>query len=83
MSSISPEGHFLESLEARVTPAVYFSDVPNGDPTIVDPSTVTYRDADGDMVTVKFSKGIIDSQETLNAIFDFSEAVDTGYGLKG
>src|SRR6188474_3006461 len=83
MSSISPEGHFLESLEARVTPAVYFSDVPNGDPTIVDPSTVTYRDADGDMVTVKFSKGIIDSQETLNAIFDFSEAVDTGYGIKG
>lgn len=83
MSSISPEGHFLETLEARVTPAVYLTDVPNGDPTIVDPSTVTYRDADGDMVTVKFSKGIIDSQETLNAIFDFSEAVDTGYGIKG
>ncbi len=48
----------------------------------MDPSTVTYRDADGDMVTVKFSKGIIDSQETLNAIFDFSE-VEVGYGIKG
>ncbi len=83
MSSISPEGHFLETLEARITPAVYLTDVPNGDPTIVDPATVTYRDVDGDMVTVKFSKGIIDSQETLDAIFDFAEAADIGYGVKG
>lgn len=73
---------FVESLEARVTPAVYFSDVPDGAPTIVDPSTVTYRDVDGDTVTVKFSKGIIDSQETLDAIFDFAE-VQVGYGIKG
>jgi hypothetical protein len=83
---MSSEAYFLESLEARVTPAVYFSDVPDGAPTIVDPSTVTYRDVDGDMVTVKFSKGIIDSQETLDAIFDFDSAPITlgleGYKLK-
>lgn len=83
MSSVFSEGHFVESLEARVTPAVYLTDVPDGAPTIVDPSTVTYRDVDGDMVTVKFSKELFSSQGVVDAIFDFSEPVDIGYGVKG
>ena len=83
MPSSSSEHDFVELLEARVTPAVYFSDVPDGDPTIVDHSTLTYRDWDGDMVTVKFSKNILDSQETVDAIFDFSEPFELEGGLKG
>src|SRR5262249_55598563 len=47
---------FVESLEARIAPAV-----------LVNPKTVTYQDVDGDTVTVKISKGTLD----LN-LFDFT-----------
>jgi hypothetical protein len=49
----------LERLEARETPA-----------TLVNPTTMTYQDVDGDDVTVRFSKAIL-AANNVNMIFGF------------
>jgi hypothetical protein len=56
----------IEPLEGRIAPA-----------TLVDASTLLYKDVDGDMVTVKFSKAIFDPASallnaTLDQVFVFS-----------
>jgi hypothetical protein len=40
--------------------------------TLVNPTTLSYQDIDGDNVTVKFSKPILTSSAVANNIFDFS-----------
>src|SRR5438552_19013577 len=52
----------LECLELRLAPA-----------TLVSPTTLTYQDVDGDLVTVKISKPVLDPA-TINSVFTF----DTG-----
>jgi len=54
---------FLEALEDRIAPASLV--------TLVNPSTVTYHEADGDDVTVKFSKKIFknDTADDLSDVF--------------
>ena len=49
----------LECLESRLAPA-----------TLVNPTTLTYQDVDGDLVTVKISKPVFDSA-TINSVFTF------------
>ncbi len=51
----------IEALESRYAPA-----------TLVSPTTLTYQDADGDNVVVKFSKPLLTSQAVADAVFDFS-----------
>jgi hypothetical protein len=51
----------LVPLEARETPA-----------TLVDASTLTYRDVDGDSVVVKLSKPVLDSPATVASVFTFA-----------
>jgi hypothetical protein len=58
----------LEQLERRDAPA-----------TLVNPTTVTYQDVDGDHVTVKVSKGTLDST---NLYFDNSFATASGQQLE-
>lgn len=50
----------IESLEAREVPA-----------TFINATTLTYQDVDGDDVTVKFSKGILNAGN-VNSIFTFN-----------
>ncbi len=50
----------IEPLEAREVPA-----------TFVNATTLTYQDVDGDDVTVKFSKGILNAGN-VNSIFTFN-----------
>jgi len=45
---------FIESLESRIAPAILATTL-----TFVKPTTATYTDVDGDLVTVKFSKAIL------------------------
>src|SRR6266511_887514 len=49
----------IELLEARIAPA-----------TLVNPTTVTYQDIDGDSITVKISKPVFD-QITIGNVFTF------------
>lgn len=51
----------LEILEARVAPA-----------KILSPTTVIYTDLDGDLVTLKLSKGLFESNTIANAVLTFS-----------
>jgi hypothetical protein len=55
----------LEILEARIAPA-----------KILNPMTVIYTDKDGDLVTLKLSKAVFDSDATANALLKF----DSGAG---
>ncbi len=55
----------LEILEARIAPA-----------KILNPMTVVYTDKDGDLVTLKLSKGLFESDAIANAVLKF----DTGAG---
>src|SRR5438309_525212 len=52
----------IEPLEARIAPA-----------TLLNPTTVTYQDADGDDVTVKFSKPVLVAGD-FAAVFHFDSA---------
>jgi hypothetical protein len=55
----------IEPLEARIAPA-----------TLLNPTTVTYQDIDGDNVTVKLNKAVLD-ESTINDVLKFSTgAVD-------
>ncbi len=57
-----PVSAAIEVLESRIAPA-----------TLVDTRTVTYKDLDsGGLVTVKFSKDILENVETANRILKFS-----------
>jgi hypothetical protein len=59
---------FLEALEPRVAPAV-----------LVNASTITFTDLDGDVVTVKFSRGVFDSPEAAALALEFdSDFSETG-----
>lgn len=58
-----PNLWLLEPLEPRLAPAV-----------LVNPSTVTYTDVDGDLVTVKFSKNVLDDQVFAEQVFKFDTA---------
>ena len=53
----------IEPLEPRIAPA-----------TFVNPTTITYHDVDGDLVTVKLSKPLLADIATASQIFHF----DTG-----
>lgn len=53
----------VELLEPRIAPAV-----------LVNPSTVQFTDADGDLVTVKFSKNVLDDQTFAEQVFNFDTA---------
>lgn len=54
----------LEVLEPRIAPA-----------TLIDAGTVTYQDTDGDAVTVKFSKNVLDDDAVfLDSVFSFDNA---------
>src|SRR5436309_9446565 len=48
----------LESLESRLAPA-----------TLVNPTTLTYQDVDGDNVTVRFSKPVLSNVNADNVFF--------------
>ncbi len=50
----------VEILESRIAPA-----------TLVNPSTITFQDVDGDDVTLKLSKPLLDSETTANALLTF------------
>lgn len=50
-----------EPLEARIAPA-----------TLINPTTVTFHDLDRDDVTVKFSKPVLGSAATANAVLKFN-----------
>ncbi len=63
---------FLEPLEERIAPAV-----------LVNASTVAFQDADGDNVTVKFSKKILTSQEVVDDVFSFTPGDTGGETLDG
>lgn len=56
----------IEPLEARIAPA-----------TLLSPTTVTFQDADGDMVTVKTSKAVFTSAN-VNQIFTFNTGSVSG-----
>jgi hypothetical protein len=67
----------LQRLEARETPA-----------TLVSPTTVTYQDVDGDVVTIRISKPLFIDAATADSVLDFSaSSVDgnnnTGQQLEG
>jgi hypothetical protein len=51
---VKTQTHFVEPLEPRIAPAIFSSTV-----KFVNPTTATYTDVDGDLVTVKFSKAIL------------------------
>ena len=57
----------FEPLEGRIAPAI-----------LLNPSTVQYRDVDGDLVTVRFSKAIFAEGTGLNAQLDRVFKFDTG-----
>lgn len=62
----------LEQLESRIAPAAGVGgSVDFGPPTIVDAHTLTFKELDGDNVTVKFSKGILDSDDAIEKYFTF------------
>ena len=54
----------IEPLEARIAPAV-----------LLNPTTVAYKDMDGDLVTVKTTKGAFAKGD-----FTFNSAFDTNAG---
>ena len=60
-------GSSLESLEGRISPAA-----------LINPTTLMYKDIDGDIVTVKFTKSIFTTTPagvaTANSVFKFSDA---------
>src|SRR6516225_2771332 len=58
----------VELLETRLAPA-----------TLVNPTTITYQDTDGDVVTLRLSKPIFTSVETANQLLTF----DTGNVMTG
>jgi len=62
----------LELLEPRIAPAV-----------LVNPSTVTYQDVDGDLVTVKFSRPIFSSAAEADTVFAFSNSDTVSAGNNG
>lgn len=62
----------LEKFEDRIAPAV-----------LINPSTVTFQDVDGDEVTVKFSKKILTSQETLDEVLSLTPGDVSGEKLDG
>jgi hypothetical protein len=51
----------IEPLESRIAPA-----------TLVNPTTLTFHDQDGDDVTLKFSKPVLTSIATANAVLKFN-----------
>src|SRR4051794_10302794 len=59
----------LEALESRIAPA-----------TLVNPTTLTYHDSDGDLVTVKLSKPLLTSLATANTVFHFDAGVVVASG---
>ncbi|MHA3772257.1 beta strand repeat-containing protein [Verrucomicrobiota bacterium sgz303538] len=61
----------IESLEPRVAPA-----------TLVSPTTLTYTDVDGDLVTVKFTKPLL-TQANVNSVFTFSTGTVNGSNSTG
>ena len=65
MTAIRPTS-CIEILESRIAPA-----------TLVNPTTVAYRDIDGDHVIVKFNKTILD-ESTINDVFKFSTGTVDG-----
>jgi hypothetical protein len=58
----------LEALESRLAPA-----------TLVNPTTLTYQDSDGDHVTVSFSKPIL-TADNVNTLFTFSSGASAVNG---
>lgn len=60
----------LEALESRIAPA-----------TLVNPTTLTYHDSDGDLVTVKLSKPLLTSLATANTVFHFDTGVVVASGM--
>lgn len=66
MSEFHQNTFFLESLEDRIAPVA-----------LIDGSTVTYQDADGDLVTVKFSKKVL-TQDNVNDFFEFDNGSVNG-----
>ena len=56
----------LDALESRLSPA-----------TLVNPTTLTYQDVDGDKVTVKFSKPILNANN-VDSIFTFNSGAVNG-----
>ncbi len=58
-------GSSLESLEGRISPAA-----------LINPTTLLYKDLDGDIVTVKFTKSILTSVLTANSVFKFSDGTN-------
>src|SRR5581483_11634794 len=57
----------LEPLESRIAPA-----------TLVNPTTITFQDHDGDLVTVKSSKAIFSSEATADLILHFDTGTVSG-----
>ncbi len=62
----------LERFEDRIAPAA-----------LVNASTVTFQDVDGDEVTVKFSKKILTSQESWDEVLSFAPGDVSGEKLEG
>ncbi len=60
-------GARIELLEARIAPA-----------TLINPTTVTYQDVDGDEVTIKLSKPVFLDALTANALLRFSTGLIDG-----
>src|SRR5438067_909228 len=60
----------IAPLENRIAPA-----------TIINPTTLTYQDVDGDSVVVKVSKPLFVNSQVANSIFQFTNVV--GVGING
>lgn len=69
--SLATYNIFCEALEARIAPA-----------TLVNASTLTFQDIDGDAVRVAFSKKVLTSQEAVDHVFSFAVGPETGEFLQ-